>query len=443
MNLISNFDSNYKKLEEFILVLFIIFSGFFVALIYKINNFWSFYNLDEMLWYYRSDIFWSKILNFDFSGLIQSAQPGITVYWFTGFMMKFINFDFSAINDLIAKKNAEGFDFNYAINNHDMATYKAYESISFVFNIPLFLLLVGFFIIFYYLLKKLDFGRIVASFSLLFLTTNVYLQFWTTPSDKMLNIFMTLSFLTILVYLSGKGKKKYLIFSAIFGTLAVLSKISALFILPFYFLMFVYYKWPLDKEKVKTILKESLTWISIFIITSVLFLPTIIIHPEEVYNLVFKSNAIISNNPVASDYIANTLFKYTNLSIAIITQYLSHIFFLSLLAFLLIRYSKKYKDAFPALQKKIINIIGYYIILFIIMVIVISDNRDTRFMTPALIMLNVIAAIGLYEGVEIMTKKSMANKELKNIFYILIFSLVILFQIIFTVLDGVLMKALW
>ncbi|MCK5413420.1 MAG: glycosyltransferase family 39 protein [Candidatus Pacebacteria bacterium] len=442
MNLISDFHSNYKKLEEFVCVLFIIFSGFLISAIYKINNFWSFPNLDEMLWHYRSNIFWDKILAFDFSGLIQSAQPGITVYWFTGFMMKFFNFDFNDVMIRIAEKNAEGLDFNHAINNHDMATYKAYETISFAFNVPLFILLVVFFIAFYYLLKKLEFGKIIASFSLLFIVINTYLQFWTTPSDKMLNIFMTLSFLTILVYLPKRKNKKYLILSAIFGAWAVLSKISALFILPFYFLIFIYYRWPLNKEKLKTILKDYLSWIFIFVLISIIFLPSIITNPNEVYDLIFKSNAVITNNPTTDYHITDGLLKYASLSLAILIRYLSHIFFISLLSYLFIKYSKKYKTIFNNLPQKHINTMSAYIILFIIMVISISDNADTRFMTPAFMMLNVLAAIGLYGAVEIITKKNNTTKKFKELFYISIFFVTIMLQIIFLTLNGTLLKTL-
>ncbi|MCK5332364.1 hypothetical protein KAJ41_00675 [Candidatus Parcubacteria bacterium] len=443
MNLISDFKSHYKKLEEFVCVLFIIFSGFLVSAIYKINNFWSFPNLDEMLWHYRSDIFWSKILAFDFSGLIQSAQPGITVYWFTGFMMKFFNFDFNDVMVKIADKEVEGLDFNYAINNHDMATYKAYETISFAFNTPLFLLLVLFFIAFYYLVKKIGFGRIIASFSLLFIVTNTYLQFWTTPSDKMLNFFMTLSFLTILVYLPKRENQKYLIFSAVFGAWAVLSKISALFVLPFYFSIFIYYRWPLNKEKLKMIFKDYFTWIFIFTLVNIIFLPSIITNPNEVYDLVFRSNAIISNNPAIDNPITGGLLKYASLSLSILTQYLSHIFFLSLLSFLFIRHNKKYNNIFKDLPTKHINIISAYIILFIIMVISISDNSDTRFMTPALIMLNILAAIGLYGVVEIIAQRNNTSEKFKNIFYVSIFFMTIILQIIFLILNGALFTTLW
>jgi len=435
-----SFKSNYKKLEEFICVLLIIFSGFVMVAIFKINNFWTFASLDEMLWHMRSRIFWDKMLEFDFSGLIQSAQPGITVYWFTGFMMKFINFDFNDVLVRIANKEAEGLDFNAVTNANDMAIYQAYENISFAFNVPLFLLLAAFFISFYYLLKKLGFNRIVASFSLLFLTTSIYLHYWVTPSDKMLNIFMTLSFLAILVHLAKNTDKKYLIMSAIFGAWAVLSKLSALFILPFYFLIFIYYKWPLDKEKIKLIIKNYFIWILVFVFVSIIFLPSIITDPGEVYNLVFNSNAVFEQNYSAKSYASRVVFDYARLFSFAVVGYMTQVSVLSLIFYFFLKSRKKYKNVFNGFPKKHINAVGAYIILFIVMVTLVSGNHDTRFMSPAFVMLNVFSAMGVFGVVEVLAKKSGVENKFKTIFYAAIFLLAILSQALFITSSGLLAK---
>ncbi len=421
-------------------MLLIIFSGFVTVAIFKINNFWTFASLDEMLWHMRSRIFWDKMLALDFSGLIQSAQPGITVYWFTGFMMKFINFDFSDVLRRIAEAEANGLDFNAVTNANDMAIYKVYENISFAFNVPLFLLLTAFFISFYYLLKKLGFNRIIASFSLLFLTTSIYLHYWVTPSDKMLNIFMTLSFLTILVHLAKNADRKYLIMSAVFGAWAVLSKLSALFILPFYFLIFIYYKWPLDKEKIKLILKNYFVWILILVFTSIIFLPSIITNPGEVYNLVFNSSYVFEQNYNAKSYASRVVFDYARLFSFAVVGYMTQVSAMSLLFYFFLKSRKKYKNVFDVFSQKHIKAIGAYIILFIIMVTLVSNNHDTRFMSPAFVLLNVFSAMGVFGSVEIMAKKSGAEDKFKNIFYFAIFLLAILSQALFIISNGFLAK---
>ena len=431
-----SFKANYRKLEEFVVVMVVIFSGFVVTAVMKLNNFFTFPSLDEMLWHYRSSVFWDKILNFDFSGLIQSAQPGITVYWFTGFMMKFIDFDFSDVMRRIAEKEAEGLDFNYAINNNDQAVYLAYETISFAFNIPLMLLTVAFFISFYYLIRKLGFNKIISSFALLFLTTNSFLSYWNTPSDKMLNIFITLSFLTILVFLNKPGNRKYLYLSAVFGAWAVLSKLSAFFILPFYLLIFVFYAWPIDKEKIKLIVKDYSLWIMTFVVISIIFLPTIITNPQEVYNLIFRSEYVIENNYEVGNYMNRVFLDYLKSFSFVIIGYMAQASSLSLLAYFIINFKKEYKCVFDVLPKKIINTIGLYIILFFIMVTLISKNHDIRFMSPAFVILNIISAVGLYGVFELITQKIKLDNKNKKVFYVLMFIVIVMSQLLFITSSG-------
>ena len=435
-----NFKENYQKLEEFVAVMVIIFSGFVVTAVVKLNNFFTFPSLDEMLWHYRSSVFWDKILNFDFSGLIQSAQPGITVYWFTGFMMKFIDFDFNDVMRRIAEKEAEGLDFNHAINNNEQAVYLAYETISFAFNVPLMLLTVGFFISFYYLMRKLGFNKVISSFALLFLTTNSFLSYWNTPSDKMLNIFITLSFLTILVFLNKLGGRKYLYLSAVFGAWAVLSKLSAFFILPFYLLIFVFYAWPINKKKIKLIAKDYSSWILIFIAMSIIFLPTIITNPHEIYNLIFGSEYVIEENYEIGNYMNRVFFEYLKSFSFVIIGYMAQASSLSLFAYFVINFKKEYKRVFDALPKKIINIIGLYIVLFFIMVTLISKNHDIRFMSPAFVVLNIISAVGLYGVLELIMQKIKLDNENKKVFYVLIFIVVVMSQLLFITSSGQLSK---
>lgn len=427
-----SFKLNYKKLEEFAIVLFIILSGFMAMAVFKLNNFFTFPSLDEMLWHYRADIFWDKMFNFDFSGLIQSAQPGITVSWFTGFMVKMFNFDFSDITRRIAEKEALGLNFNKVMNVNDQVVYEIYQPISFAFNVPLFLLLAIFFILFYYLLKKLGFNKIIASFSLLFLTTNIFLSYWTTPSDKMLNIFMTLSFLTFLVYLSGRNKKKYLFVSAIFGAWAVLSKLTALFILPFFVLTSIFYLWPLNKEKIKFIFKDCFYWGLIFICICIIFLPTIITNPSEIYDLFFNTGVVESNYNAHSYF--SRLADYAKS--LIFTASINPEMPLFFIAYFIISLKKKYKSVFISLPQKYIKIIISFIALFIIMITLTSSNYDIRFMTPAFVMMNVISAIGFYGTMEIIKNKF----KLSNQIYFTAIMILIISQFFSIISNGELMR---
>jgi len=419
---------NYKKCGEFIGVMFIVFSGFAMNAFYKINNFETFVNLDEILWYGRSRIFWDKILGFDFSGLIQSAQPGITVYWFTGFMMKFIDFDFSYANLLVREKEAAGLGFNEVANAEDPVIYHIYEKISLLFNLPLLFLSVIFFILFYYLLRKIGFNKIISLFALYFLVTNTFLFFWTTPSDKMLNIFITLSLLTFLVYLDEKPKRKYLIFSAIFGAWAVLSKLSALFIAPFYLLVYAFYFWPLDKYKLRSMLKDFFVWFMIFVPVCIMFLPTIVTNPVEINNLIMGNggNVYETNYNIGSYTVKMADYLQTLLSMFSVMSTNSFVFFAILVAMFM---KKKYRALLDISPRKHILAIGAYVILFIIMVSIVSWNHDIRFMAPAFVMLNVLAAVGFYNIMEIVRK----NIKVRAVPYYSIALVVLIFSQFLTI----------
>lgn len=445
---------SYQKIGEFIILLLIILSGLITTAVFKLNNFSTFSNLDEMLWYPRSIIFWNKMCEFDFSGLVQSLQPGITVYWFTGFLMKFIDFDFMDIRRRIAEKEVEGLDFNSVVNANDPAIYEIYNAASFVFNAPLFLLTAIFFILFYCLLRKLKFNRIVSFFSVFFVATNYFFVYWNTPSDKMLNFFLVLSFLTFLVYIGGAGnkessslqcrhsiirviaKRKYLIASAIFGAWAVLSKISAMFILPFYFFVFIFYAWPLDKRKIKSIAKDYLIWIAVFIPVCIIFLPSIIVNPSEVSHLFFNSSdgSIVNQNYSGGGYVSG-LQDYFILLVNV--SFMSPAVVYSLIIFLFFRFKKKYKYLFSSFPEKHIKTISAFVLLFILMVTVLCSNHDTRFMSPAFMLVNIFSAIGVYFLVEMIRKKFKFSKMI----YLVVALVLFLSQVLMIVSNGLLMKA--
>ncbi len=444
---------SYQKISEFIILLVIVLSGFITTAVFKLNNFNTFPNLDEMLWYPRSRIFWDKMCEFDFSGLVQSLQPGVTVYWFTGFLMKFVDFDFGDVGRRIAEKEAEGLDFNAVVNANDAAVYEAYNAASFAFNAPLLLLTAIFFILFYYLLRKLKFNKVVSAFSVFFIATNYFFVYWNTPSDKILNFFLVLSFLAFLVYVDAVGnekfnslqcqhsviraisKRKFLILSALFGAWAVLSKISAMFILPFYFFTLIFYAWPLDRRKIKSIAKDYLIWIIVFVFVCIIFLPSIIVNPSEVYNLFFDSSkdSVVNQNYSGEGYISG-LSDYFTLLVNV--TFMSPAVFYFLLVFFLFKFKKKYKYLFSSLPKKHLKTITAFILLFVLMVTVLCSNHDTRFMSPAFMLVNIFSAIGVCALIEILREKF----KFPKIIYLVAMLVLFLSQLMMIISSGFLME---
>ena len=407
----------------------------------------TFINLDELLWMFRSRFFMDGILSLDFSNLIQSSHPGIMVMWAVGPFMEILNYDFDSIVRLIKDLNTSGVGYN-VINERNKELFDNYREISFLFNIPILTTIFLFIFSLYYLLRKLAFNRWAVIFSLLLVVTTPYYIYFTTPTDKFVGIFSIMSLLSLLVYSSGKGGKKFLVFSAVLGSWAALTKMSALFLIPFSLFVLVFYKlnyrWLyIDCPKVqntrnlsfriskkwfkqailhktlkgklqfqisnfKNIIKDYSIWIIVFFSTSVIFLPTIISNPRSVINLITKesSQRIITENHnvffsfnVALAYFSDTFALSFNLFVMII--------FFGFLLLIIRRISNKMNVSSEVL------VLMIYLFSFFAFVVLFSKTYSFRYVVPALIVFQIISGIGIYEFANIFIKRNnIADKKL-------------------------------
>ena len=312
-----------EKTKDILLVFTIILIGLFFLSYFKIKHQMTFSNLDELLWMYRSRFFIDRILSGDFSNLIQSSQPGIMAMWLIGPFMKIINYDFVSISNFISELNNSGIPYNI-INDNDYQIYSNYKELSFLLNIPIFSVIFLFIFSLYYLLRKLGFNKWAVIFSLLLIVTTPYYIYFTTPTDKLVGIFSTLSILSLLVYAGNKGGKKFLFASAILCSWAALTKISALFLVPFGLFILVVYKYYYCKDEavsrlygdIKNIIKDYFFWLITFLATSVIFLPTIVTDPSLILKFFTKesSERIIAGSPVDYDIFLNFKIIFAYLS---------------------------------------------------------------------------------------------------------------------------------
>ena len=231
------------------------------------------------------------------------------------------------------------------------------------------------------------------------------------------------------------SKRKFLILSAVFGAWAVLSKISAMFILPFYFLTFIFYAWPLDKQKIKSRAGDYLIWIAVFVFVCIIFLPSIIVNPSEVYNLFFDSSkdSIVNQNYSGREYVSG-LSDYFTLLVNV--TFMSPAVFYFLLVFLFLKFKKKYRYLFSSLPQKHLKTITVFILLFILMVTVLCSNHDTRFMSPAFMLVNIFSAIGVYALIEILREKFKFPKTI----YLVAMLVLFLSQLMMIISSGYLME---
>jgi len=405
------------------IILFVItFIGVVFLLFFNLKHSMTFVNLDELLWMYRSRFFIDGILNFEFSKLIQSSQPGIMVMWAVGPFMKIVNYDFYSIVSFIENLNDSGVGYNI-INTQDEVLYNNYKNLSLLLNIPIFSIIFFFICSLYYLLKKLQFNRWAIIFSMLLIVTTPYYIYFTTPTDKLVGIFSVLSLLSLLVYASGKGDRKFFIFSAVLSSWAVLTKMSALFLIPFVLFVLIFYK--LDfvayfRKNValsylygdmKNIAKDYLIWIAIFFLTSVIFLPTIITNPQSVVALIIREGStrtVVDNHniliglDIILTYLSDSFLLSFNLFVIII--------FLVFLMLIIWRIKNKIK------VNKEVLVSAVYFFSFFVYVALFSKIYSFRYLVPILIIFQIIAGIGIYEFSNIFIRKN--NIEEKRIIYL-------------------------
>ncbi|MCK4524831.1 MAG: hypothetical protein KAU07_00130 [Candidatus Andersenbacteria bacterium] len=400
------------NIKDLLIAFAIVFTGILFLSFFKIKHSMTFMNLDELLWMFRSRFFMDGILSLDFSNLIQSSHPGIMVMWAVGPFMEILNYDFNSIAGFIKDLNASGVGYN-VINERNQELFDNYREISFLFNIPILTTIFLFIFSLYYLLRKLAFNKWAVIFSVLLVVTTPYYIYFTTPTDKFVGISSILSLLSLLVYSSGKGGKKFLVFSAALGSWAALTKMSALFLIPFSLFVLVFYKLNLvsyfcrDEALlrlyggIKNIIKDYTAWIIVFFSTSVIFLPTIISNPRSVINLMTKESSqriITENHSVFFSF--NVAFAYFSDTFALSFNLFVIIIFFGFLLLIIRRISNKMNVSSEIL------VLTIYLFSFFAFVVLFSKTYSFRYVVPALIVFQIISGIGIYEFANIFIKRN-------------------------------------
>lgn len=402
------FTKSLKKFEDIAIILATALTGILFLFYFKTKHSMGFINLDELLWMYRSRFFMDNLFAFNFSGLLQAYHPGTMVMWLTGPFMKIIDYDFNSISVFIANLNDSGIGYN-VINHENRQLHADYRGISLLFNIPILSLIFIFIFSVYHLLKRLGFDKRAIIFSLLLIVTTPYYIYFTTPADKLVGIFSVLSVLCLLVFTSKKGRRKFFIFSAILCSFAVLSKFSALFLIPFSLFALAFYKLSILKNEtalrfhgdIRNIIKVYFTWIAIFSMTTIVFLPTVITNPDSVLSLIAKQSSqriIIENHGV---------FLSPNIALT----YLSDPFALSFNLFVMIIFVWFTLLIIKRIRNKIktnkeVLVLAIYFFSFFAFTVLFSKTYSFRYLVPALIVFQIISGIGIYEFANIFIKKN-------------------------------------
>ena len=417
-----------RKKNDLYLLLGIFFLGFCLFLIEEKINPSVFLNVDEKLWLYRSLNYLDAARDFDLLAGLQTIHPGITVMSLSAFFIYLIDPFFHFLN--FSKFSFEAIHL-------------------FSFNIPIVLLIVVFFFSFYYLLRKAHFNRILSFFVILFFSSNVNYITSSSPVDKFVTISILFSLLFLIIYVNQKFKpKKYLFLAAFFSAFGILSKLSALILIPFSFFILLYY-FPLNDKKIKGALKDFAVYILFLFSSLCLIFPPFLLSPlESISKIVGSGNNVLVRGlesvSVATPLLYERLFSYIWFWQSSLFTPLATIFFIAFIVFCLkdlLRKGLKSDFSENNLFYKNVLVLFLFGIIYFFYIVIFANLIFYRYLIPLALILNIGSAIGLYKIVLLYKDKFEPFKKLNFValkfvvlFYLIkVFQLILIYNFVFVV----------
>lgn len=208
------------------------------------------FNTDSFKWKTRIYDFGSGIFTLNLEQTVQKYHPGVTLLWIGTFSVKVYNFVYENIFNI--PLNTNSIDLVFSLNFYQIFSLIVFQA-----------LLV--FILFYFLSEIYD--PIKSFLILIVLSTEPFFLGMTTTLhlDGLLNLFLAVFLVTIYLFVQ-KSNKYYLYISAIFFGLAMLTKTTALLLLPVVFFAFLIKYFLINKMYIKECVKSSF----LFLLTSFL-----------------------------------------------------------------------------------------------------------------------------------------------------------------------------
>jgi len=329
------------------------------------------FNTDVWKWKARSYDFSTGVFTLDFEKTIQKYHPGVTLMWIGTAGIKVYNLYY----DLLLHTSPLDNEINTVFELHFV------QKLILIFVISLAS------IFSFYALKKLT-NPTFAIFAFLFMSFEPFYFTLTRIMhlEGLMTTFMFASFLWYLFYLKEPNKRIRVIISALFGAAAVLTKTTALFIIPFIGLIIL-----IEKRDFKLVAKNFGVWLMLFVAFFFLIWPAMWTHPVEAVESLYKGIAIVG---IEQEHIQLYFGKLVDnpgiFYYPVVAFYRGSILTLIGLIGLIFTY-KKISDT---TIKKII-MYGLLFSLFYIIEITIPSKKLDRYIVPVLSGL-VLSASGFY-----------------------------------------------
>jgi len=347
------------------------------------------------LWHPRAHQFIQAVLKRNWGATLLAPHPGVTTMWLAG----------------IANELGSAFipDFDQQLLHQQMA----------VELLPLALVISLAIVLAYFLLSRV-FNRQVASVASLLLALDpfhIHIS-KTLHVDALMSVFVMISALWVLVYI-GQGKQNrwpYLVLSGVFAGLALLSKISALFLVPYLLLCLGAWKlsevlnsrrkaepaavrWRDGLKATRGVTTAVLLWALALVVTYSLLWPAMWVRPLDVLNLTYSETRRHIANPGHNPFLSmgqtmlddpGLLFYPVNLSLKT-TEITLPFFFVGLGSLL----SRKLDR-----RRRLALLLAVAFVVFFTAQMTLGQKKSARYDLPAFQFVDVVAGVGIVHAVQ-------------------------------------------
>lgn len=252
----------------FVIIAFFSFNGLGRA---SINN-------DAHFWYSRTEEFISEIRDRDWEETLQNPKPGVTVHWLSGLSLE-------AFLSL--------YEWKYGFRP-SIWTYDTFPLVHTAAVGPLVLVSLCFILTFYLIVARLFSKKIAFYSTLLFGLQPFYIGLSRNfHADSTVTAFMGISAL-LLLYFLHTFRRKWLIFSGVSAGLALLTKSSAVYLLPYCALCLIV-NFLFSKEDARPLfyyVKAGFLWLLIAALVFFLLLPDMWVEPLTNLRLIFLEEGL-------------------------------------------------------------------------------------------------------------------------------------------------------
>ncbi len=361
-------------------ILLLFFLAFLPRAIYPVSR--------PLQWYFRSAEFFQAVMQGDWAGTLLSEHPGVTVMWLSGGTL----WGWYGLQSLLGLNPPTPLE---------TVGYAFADRVA-VGVIPLALIVALGIVWGWCLLRRLFGERVAWVAALLWALDPFYLaNSKVLHLDATLSTLMILSALWMLIYLR-EGRPRQIVISAVLGGLAILTKVTAIFLIPFWGLCLLVQvvsgKWQVASGKWRVAISNFLLWLLAAAMICFVLWPSLWVQPGASFDLVVRQGILLHTggprdqplfyrgvlgvqDPGPRFYLDTILYRSTFLTLPLA----------------LVGLASTVSAVKSRLESRLL-LFGFVIFYFIQMTL--GGWKDSRYMLPIMLLLDLFAAFGLVWWIE-------------------------------------------